>query len=278
KRQPTTVNTNTNISNTAVSNTNANFSNTNSMSSAMVNEAREPEQYQATVTVRVEALGDTKTTTFPTLAADVARAGDSRRMVFTMPAGGRVVFLDKSGQNYLVLPDKNQYAELNRESLGFEVRRLLMPDQIVDQVRGVQGMQRLGEEPYQGPAAIKYRYAAVTDTQTPAGDVATESFLWVDKETGLPLRSETVSRSQTGGNVQGYQGLKIVTEITNVNTTVPADAFADPTTLQKIESEQVRAQVDMIFNTIAGLLVRAMGTTQQQPAPAVSPSPTMSPR
>ncbi|MDM7920735.1 MAG: hypothetical protein QUS14_00430, partial [Pyrinomonadaceae bacterium] len=176
---PTTVNSNTNLSNSTVTNTNANYSNTNTTSLVTVNEAREPEQYQATVTVRVEALGDTKTTTFPTLAADVARAGDSRKMVFTMPAGGRVVFLDKGGQNYLVLPDKNQYAELNQESLGFEVRRLLMPDQIVDQVRGVQGMQRVGEESYQGRSAIKYRYAAVTDTQTPAGDVATESFLWV---------------------------------------------------------------------------------------------------
>lgn len=269
----TTVNTNTNLSNTNTVTANSNYSNTNTSGSVTVGEAREPSEYQATVTVRIQALGDNKTTTMPTLAADVARSGDARRMTFTMPAGGRVVFLDKSGQNYLVLPDKNQYAELDQESLGFDVRRLMMPEQIVNQVRTMQGVERVGDENYQGRDAIKYRYASVTDTQSTAGNVATESFLIVDKATGLPLRSETVSQTQGGQSVQGYQGIRIVTEITNIQTTVAPDLFADPTGLQKIESEQVRAQVDMIFNAVAGLLLRAMGNTQQT-APVATPSPT----
>ncbi|HVF46874.1 MAG TPA: hypothetical protein VNA17_04845, partial [Pyrinomonadaceae bacterium] len=122
------------------------------------------------------------------------------------------------------------------------------------QVKNVPGLVRVGEEKYNGRDAIKYRYAAVADTQTRAGQVATESFMLVDKETGLPLRSETVSQSQTGGNVQGYGGLRIVTEISDIKTETPADLFADPTAFQKIESDQVRAQVDMVFNSVAMML------------------------
>ena len=133
-----------------------------------------------------------------------------------MPAGGRIIYLDKGDKHYLVLPEKKQYAELDRESLGFDVRRMLMPEQIVEQVKNVPGMQRVGEETYNGRDVVKYRYAATENTQTRAGQVDTESFLIVDKATGLPLRSETVSQSQ--GDVQSYKGLRIITEITDIKT------------------------------------------------------------
>lgn len=271
--QPTTVNSNlttSNVTNTNTSNT-ANTANTNTSTSVAVSEAAEPNEYSATVTVKLEALGQSQNVAFPTLAAEVARSGSDRRMVFTMPAGGRIVYLDKAGTNYLVLPDRKQYAELNRESLGFEVRRMLMPEQIVEQARSVQGVQRVGEEPYNGRPAIKYRYGAVANTQSQAGQVATESFLYVDKETGLPLHSETVSRSQSGGNVQGYSGVRIVTDITDIRTTVSPDLFAEPTGLQKVESDQVRAQVDMIFNTIAAALTQAMQQMNTTATPPATP-------
>ena len=169
-------------SNTIVANANANASNSvvNSNSSANSNSAnttvvaaREPERYEATVTVKVEAVGNQQTSAMPTLGAKVARSENDRRMEFTMPAGGRVIFLDKGGVNYLILPDKKQYAELNQESLGFEARRLLMPEQIVQSVKGLPGVQFVGEEQYNGRTVMKYQYGAVTNTQTQAGQVAT---------------------------------------------------------------------------------------------------------
>jgi len=252
----------TNLGNAGVTvpnaNTNANIAagNTTSSNSAatVIVESREPAQYQAKVDLKLEAIGGEQKTAMPALTATVARSGDDRRMEFTMPAGGRIVFLDKGGKNYLIMPDRKQYAELTRESLGFEVRRMMMPEQIVDQVKSVPGLVRVGEEKYNGRDAVKYRYAAVADTQTRAGQVATESFLLVDKQTGLPLRSETVSQTQTGANVQGYTGLRIVTEIGDIKTETPADMFAEPTAFQKIESDQVRAQVDMVFNSVAMML------------------------
>ena len=247
----------------------ANNANTNSSSVTQVPEAAEPDTYQATVTMKIEAIGQQRGT-FPTLTAQVARSGADRRMVFTMPAGGRVVYLDKAGTNYLVLPDRHQYAELNRESLGFEVRRLMMPEQIVGTVRNVHGVERVGEEKYNGRDAIRYRYASVADTQSRAGQVATNSFLIVDKATGLPLHAEIASQSQSGANVQGYSGVRIVTTISDIQTEAPAEMFAEPTDLQKIESSTVRAQVYVIFNSLAAMLSQALDKARSSTA---SPAP-----
>ncbi|HSI87718.1 MAG TPA: hypothetical protein VK918_01600, partial [Pyrinomonadaceae bacterium] len=78
-----------------------------------------------------------------------------------------------------------------------------------------------------------------------------------------------------------FQGVRIITEITDIQTQVSPDLFAVPTNMQKIESEQVRAQVDMIFNSIAGMLMQFMNQqgTQAAPSPMMSPrmSPMMSP-
>jgi hypothetical protein len=259
-----TANTNNNAANT-VANSNTVGANANTSAAVTVTEAAEPNEYQATVKLRLEAVGSERKMTMPTLSATVARSGTDRRMEFTMPAGGRVVYLDKAGTNYLILPDRNQYAELDRESLGFDVRRLLMPEQIVSRVRTVQGVERVGEEKYNGRDVIKYRYSAVADTQSRAGEVQTESFLLVDKATGLPLLSEIVSQAKSGANVQGYSGVRVVTEITNVQTDPPDTLFTEPTNMQKVESDQIRAQADMVFNAIGTILAQMM--EQMQPAP-----------
>jgi hypothetical protein len=237
-------------------------------------ETKEPEAYDAVVTLKVEGIGSGQTTAFPSLNAKVAKSGNDRRMEFTMPAGGRVIFLDKGGVNYLILPDMKQYAVLDKAATGFDVRRMLLPEQIVAQVKSVQGMQLVGEEKYNGRDAIKYKYAATANTQSQAGQVNTESFLLVDKATSLPLHSETVSRTQSGANVQGYSGLRVITEISDITTTPAADQFAEPTGLQKIESEKVRSQVDMIFSSMSTFLGQLLQQGQTTTAnTATSPTP-----
>src|SRR6476620_3173894 len=133
-------------------NTNANGASMNSSvaansspsSTADIN-AREPDVYQATVTLKVQTLGGQQSVASPTLSAKVARNAIDRRMEFTMPAGGRVVYLDKGDNNkYLILPDKNQYAELNSASTGFDIRRMMTPGEIVRQVKAQHGLQLVG--------------------------------------------------------------------------------------------------------------------------------------
>ena len=265
---------NSNLSNSNINLSNANVANANFTGTSNMVDAREPDEYQATVKLNFEAVGEQQKATLPTIAALVSRRGADRRMEFTLANGEKVIYLDTAGNNYLILPNRRQYAELNRDTLGFEVRRMMMPEQLVEQVKAMQGVERVGEETINGRRVIKYRYASVANTGTQAGQVGTESFLIVDGETGLPLRSETMSQSQTGGNVQGYKGLRIVTEMSDINLDPDPAQFSLPADYAKIDSEQVKAQVNLIFNAVATLVGQAIQQGQQQTLPTVSPTVT----
>jgi hypothetical protein len=270
------VNTNANIANSFANGANGANMNTSAISSV---ETREPEKYEAKVLLKLEAIGDQQKTSLPTLGAIVSRNGTDRRMEFSLPGTNeKVIYLDKAGTNYIILPNRKQYAELNKESVGFEVRRLLLPEQIVQQVKNLKGIKLIGDEQMNGRAVTKYGYESVTNTQTQAGQVETESVLIVDKETGLPLRSETVAQSQTGGNVQGYKGMRVVTEMSDIKTTADATTFEVPAGFAKVESEQVKAQVNLIFNVVAQLVGQMMNqANQNMNAPAntaATPTPT----
>jgi hypothetical protein len=266
--QPAVQNTNVSANlNTNTTNTNVSTSPARAAGSAVV--AEEPDQYQATVKLSVEAIGDTQLAALPTIAANVARSGDDRLMEFTLPGDEKVVFLETGDMHYLVLPKRRQYAELNRESLGTDVRRMMTPAQIVSQAKAMPGMQLVGDEDLNGRPVTRYRYEANANTNTQAGNVNTESYLIVDKETGLPVHSETMSRSTSGGNVQGYKGMRLVTEMTDIKTSADPAIFAVPTDFQKIEPEQVKAQMNLIFSSISAFIGQVMNQAQQpQSSPA----------
>ncbi|MGC2237858.1 MAG: hypothetical protein WA584_16980 [Pyrinomonadaceae bacterium] len=269
---PANVNTNTNSSVNTNKNTNTNTVNTNvSSPTTSAVETKEPEKYQAVVKLKFETTGDQKMTIPGELQANVAKDGANRRMEFNMPNGDKLVYLETGGKNLVLIPTKQQYAELNKETTGIDLRSMMTPDQIVSQVKGMKGVERVGEEKYADRDAIKYQYSAVNDTKTTAGNVETKSFIYVDKETGLPLHSET---SSTGtGSYQGVQGVKIITEMTNIKTDVDAALFAEPTDFAKVEPEQVKQQVDMVFKVAMVFLEQIMKSAQTQVSPAASKSP-----
>lgn len=271
------ANLNININSNAIStNTNANANATSSTGATV--ETKEPDVYTATVTLKLETMGDQKVS-MPSIQANVARNGTDRRMEFSLPNGEKLIYLDKGEKQFVISPNRKQYAELTKEALGFEVRRLLMPGEIVNQVKNIRGVERVGEEQLAGRTVIKYRYGATANTGTQAGQVNTESFVYVDKETSLPLRSETVSQSQ-GGNVQGVSGVRVGTEMSNISTTADASLFAEPTDFKKVEPEEVRQQVNLVFSAamaIAGQLMRSNAPPPTPPtgqAPPPTPAPT----
>jgi hypothetical protein len=233
-------------------------------------ESKEPEQYQASVALKFETSGAQKVATQP-LKAEVARSGADRRMEFAMPNGEKLIYLESGGKNLLVMPQRKQYAELTKEALGFEVRSLMMPETIVKNLNNLKGIERVGDEKIDGRDAIKYRFAATTDTKSQAGTVETESFIFIDKETGLPLRSFTSAESQ--GNVQGVKGASLVTEINNIRTVAEPALFAEPTDFAKVPPEQIRQQVDAFFSLATAFITQMMKSAQsQQNAPAASPN------
>jgi len=269
----TAVNTNAGVAN-SISNSNLNAVST----AGSTVDTREPEQYQAMVKLSFQTLGSgQQQANLPNIGANVARQGDDRVMEFTV-ANEKVIFLDKGGMNYLILPNRKQYAELTKESLGFEVRRMMMPEQIVQQAEAVPGMKLVGEETQNGRQVVKYAYQAQANTNTNVGTVSTESYMVVDKETGLPLRTETVSQSQNGGNVQGVSGIRIVTEMTDIKTTPDPSMFNLPADYAKIDPETVKANINLIFQAVNALVSQAMqqqnGQTMSNSNVAVTPTTT----
>jgi hypothetical protein len=266
----TNTNTSTNTTNANATNTsNANTS-TSVMSGSTIN-TREPEQYSATITLKLEVTGNQNMST-PPLSANFARNGSDRRIAFKLPGGDEVVYLDRADKHYVILPGRKQYAEIDRQSTGFNVPTVMTPAQIVNQVKNVSGCENAGEEPFGGRNATKYRCTAAARTGTQAGEVKTESFIYVDKETGLPLRSESLVSSS--GSVAGANTVKIVTEVSNIQTSVAPDTFAEPQGMSKVDPAQVRSQVEAVLKAA---LVFAQSMMQTSSAPPSTPATTATP-
>ena len=233
----------------------------------------EPQTYQGVISLTLQTIGEQQNASMSPLKAVVARNGADRVMEFTLPTNEKVIYLEKGGTNYVILPTRRQYAELTSEALGFEVRRLMMPEQIVEQLKGIQGVQSAGEESINGRQVQKYTYGTATNTGTQAGTVATESYFLIDKETNLPIRSEIVSQSTSGGNVQGVKGARLLTEMTDVRPQPDPNLFNVPTDFQKIDPAQVKAQANLLFNAAAAVIGQLINQANATPTPMATMSP-----
>lgn len=229
-------------------------------------ETTEPNEYSATLQLTAATMG--KNTSLPPLTANVAREGEKRRVAFNLPNNEQVVYLNLGSTRYLILPSRKQYAELSANAVGFEMPRLMMPDQIVDYLKGREGYDRVGEEQFNGRTVVKYRAAGTTQTNSPAGQVNAESFTYVDKETGLPLRAEL--ESQAAGSVQGMQGLKAVIEMRDIKTETAPSLFEVPEGYNKITEEQVRNQVGAVTQAVTAI-AGAFMSNMNAPKPTASP-------
>lgn len=260
-----TVNANTSL------NTNANISTVTTSGIA----AREPEMYRATLVLSAETEGGQKTIGIPTLSAEVARSGADRRVSFKLPDGSDLIYLEKAGLHIAIAPARKQYAELTPEATGFQIQKLMTPGQLVARLENLKGVERVGEETINGRTADKYRYGNITNTNTQAGSVSTEAFVFVDKETGLPLRSELYT--EASGDVQGVKGAKVVAEMRDISTIVDPTLFEVPTGFSKVPPEQIRQQINALAN-MAGALVRSLMANSQPGSTATSsPAATASP-
>src|ERR1044071_10040019 len=252
------TNINTNVNTNAIANANIHANTAPSPLSA-----REPESYRATIVFTAETEGGDKAIGIPTLSADVAKNGADRRLSFKLPDGSDLVYLEHNGVQYGIAPARKQYAELTPEATGFQIQKLMTPGQLVAYLDRLQGIQLAGEEQMNGRTALKYSYAKTAETKTSAGEVHTESFIYVDKDTGLPLRAELFS--EASGNVQGVKGAKVVAEMRNIQTNPDPSLFEIPAGMNKVPEAQVRAQVNAA--------PQPSPTASATVSPVTSPSP-----
>ena len=269
-QQATETNTSTNA-NAAV---NVNSSNSANMTTSTITtntgqtiEAKEPDKYSATMVATLATAGQQQLKGEAQIK--VERNGADRRYSITLPLYGELIFLDKADKRYVVMPARKQYAELTEELTGVQMDqvRAMTPGQLVAFVERQQGVERVGEETLNNRPAIKYKVAGRAQTQTTAGQVQGESYIYVDKETGLPLRIEGFGQST--GNVQGVSGGQIVVETRDLKTDVNPSDFEIPQDYTKLTPEQVRQQVQQITQGIQALM--AFINAQQQAGAQATP-------
>ncbi|MCA1632700.1 MAG: hypothetical protein LC802_03025 [Acidobacteria bacterium] len=276
--QQPTVNENTNSAPGA--STNINSANSANVATSTVTtttgttiETKEPDKYSATVVVEAASAGQQQQQAAGKTEIKVARNGSDRRYSIDtrLPGVGEIIFLDKADKRYLILPARKQYAELTSELTGFDVGRALTPGQLVAYLGRQQGVTRVGDETLDGRMTTKYRVAGAAQTGTQAGSVQGESFIYVDKETGLPLRIEGFGQST--GNVQGVSGGKLTAKMNDLKTEVDAAQFELPQGYTLITQEQLKQQTAQMMQFVQGIMNMLNAQAQGGATPAATASP-----
>jgi len=148
---------------------------------------------------------------------------------------------------------------------------VLSAGQLVDGLKKIKGIERVGDAPMDGRIAEKYRYSAATNTNTKAGEVKAEAFVYVDKDTGLPLRAEL--NAESSGDVKGVKAARAVAEMHDIKTDIDPALFQTPANYDQVPPEKVRQQIDALTSAVATILKGMMaGATSNSPAPAPTAS------
>lgn len=270
---PKNTDTNANANTNANINVNASPSagNVNASSDTGSINTREPDKYAATLVFSIETQGGDKAIGIPPLSIQVARSGEDRRLEFKLPDGTPLIYLDHENRHYVVLPSRKQYAELTKESTGVQFHKLLTPGQLVEDLKKIKGIERQGEGPIEGRTAEKYRYTAEKQTNTKAGEVKAEAFVYVDKETGLPLRAELMAESS--GDVKGVNAARVVAEMRDIKTDVDPSFFQTPAGYAEVPPEKIKQQIDALTGAVRAILSKMMAGTSASPSPATSVTP-----
>jgi len=243
---------------------------------------REPERYRATYVFSAQTTGAQTAGAATTI--EVARDGANRRWAFDTrtPMLGKVVILDRADKRYLILEGQKRYVELTPQMTGFNVPRTMTPGMMVEQLQRQPNVERVGEEQVANRTAVKYRVAGQAATGTPAGEVKGETFFWIDKETGLPLKMQAATAAS--GQVQGATGAVGGMEVRELTTTVDAATFELPTgftPMSEQEVQQLQQTAGMVLQAIIGMMGGAGGAPAGAPvavptAPVTaSPAPTV---
>ncbi|HKG14255.1 MAG TPA: hypothetical protein VKB12_13090 [Pyrinomonadaceae bacterium] len=274
------ANSNSSNSNATVnvnSNSNANMvTSTVTTNTGQTIEAREPDKYSATVSITASTSGQQRAAGQTEIK--VARNGADRRYAIDtkLPGVGEVIYLEKGDKHYVIMPARKQYAELTQEMTGvnMEAVRAMTPGQIVAYVSRQQGVERIGDETLNTRPVVKYRAAGKAQTQSSAGQVQGESFIYVDKETGLPLRVEGFSAAT--GNVQGVSGGNLVAEMRDLKTDVDPTQFELPQDYRQITPEEVKQQMAQLTQLLQAA-INFVNQQQQQQGGAPKAAPTATP-
>ena len=214
-------------------NDNANSGSRTASSQSATIDIKVPERYGVAMTISTQGTTSEAPAPMLTQQLSLAKVGADRRWTFVFPAPlGQIVYLEKSGLKYLVLVERKQYVELTPDALGFRLGSVLTPNSIAERL-GSRQYEKLGLEPVNGRTAIKYRVSRAVDSST-----QTDGVIFVDQETGLPLRSD-LNTAATAGTKS-----RVIVEVRDVQLNPNPAQFDVPAGMKKVTQQEARQQVE----------------------------------
>ena len=230
-------------------NDNANAGSRPASSQSATIDIKAPERYSVAMTISTQGTTSEAPAPMLTQQLSLAKVGADRRWTFVFPAPlGQIVYLEKSGLKYLILFERKQYVELTPDALGFQLGSVLTPNSIADRL-GSRQYQKLGLEPVNGRTAIKYRLTATGDTST-----QTDGVIFVDQETGLPLRSELNTAATAGTKA------RVIVEVRDVQLNPNLAQFDVPAGMKKVTQQEARQQIESFASALRSFADVISGT------------------
>ncbi len=234
---------------------------------------KEPQQYSLTMTISGQGSTNNKQGSLSPQTIEFARMETDRRWSMTLPAIGQIIYLEKPSMRYLILPSRTQYVELSPDALGFQMGNVMTPSAMIEQLKPRTSYENLGTETVNGRTATKYRFVGEKDTHTQAGTVQSDSYVYVDEATGLPLRADLNFSSSAGATARGS------IESNNINLNPDAKLFEVPVGYKKMTAEELKQQVQSFIQFIrifAPAMTQQAGTTATPPPPQPGATPSSS--
>lgn len=234
---------------------NANAGSTASTRHASI-DFKEPERYSVTMTFSAQPAADASST-MATRQVGFAKLGSDRRWSFAFEAPlGHIVYLEKSGLMYVVFVDRNQYVEVAPGALGFQPSDVLTPAAIAARLKPRSEYEQLGLEPVDGRTAVKYRVSGAEDAR---GKI--EGVIFVDQETGLPVRYEFSAIARQGAVLQ------VAVEARDVKLNPDPLQFDVPAGMKKITPQEAKSHIEA-FAASVGFFSEFMGGKVTMPSVA----------
>jgi outer membrane lipoprotein-sorting protein len=190
-------------------------------------EAREPDRYSVNTTITIQPTGNSPQANIPPLQFSFAKLGADRRVSFKLPEPvGEVIY----------------------HELGFQLGEIMSPASAVQRLKERLQYEQAGTETVNGRTAITYRFRGAADTHTQVGTAQADSIVYVDQETGLPLRSEIQTTSSSGA------GARIVTIAEGLQFAPDASLFDVPTAMKKVTSAELKQQVQSLVGAVRAVV------------------------
>ncbi|HEX8176111.1 MAG TPA: hypothetical protein VF543_13405 [Pyrinomonadaceae bacterium] len=206
---------------------------------------KEPERYQWTRVITGVVATDKGAASEPAVSQSVfmARDGDKRREDYEILQGVKLTVLRLPEGSYTLYPAKKMYAEMGGSQSGAAqtVPPDFSADKMVNASRTAARYEKLGTEELMGRMTTKYR---VTSQGAQQGETV-ETIIWIDESLGMPIKSESTSRSETAGES------KYTVEYRDIKLETDASLFALPKDYRKVSQEEIQRET---LSNLPGLL------------------------